>query len=308
MMRKGVWILICAGALTFGCTHTHMASDDGSPDPEDVAKPAENSGGLPPAPPDPLGKPGLPPPSDPGTPPPAPKKKMLFGVDENANLVSFPLDDPGAVKSAPITGLEKGERVLGIDFRPSNGKLYGLGSTSRLYTIDPDKAAATAVAATPFTPALSGQSFGFDFDPKADGIRVHSDVDQDLMLHPDLGTVAGVDPMLAFATNDVNAFQHLNIVGTAFTAKSDLYAIDSTRNLLVQIADPYSGRAATLGSLGVVATDVAGFDIAPSGEAYAALRVSDKTGLYTIDLTTGKAELAGTIGVTTGLHGLALAP
>lgn len=296
-------LAIFAGALAFGCTH--QAGDDTPAPADDLAIPSENSGELPPAPPDPIPPPKMPDPGDPGTPAP---KQILFGVDETVNLVSFVVDAPGLATSKPITGLAQNERVLGIDFRPSNGKLYALGSTSRLYTIDPATATATAVGDKPFTPALSGQSFGFDFDPSADGIRVHSDVDQDIMLDPDLGTVAGVDPDLSFAPGDTNQLQHLNVVGTAFTEKAELFAIDSTRNLLVSIPDPYVGRATTLGGLGVDASDVAGFDISKSGTAYAALRVASKTGLYTIDLKTGKATLAGEIGVTTGLHGLALQP
>jgi hypothetical protein len=231
---------------------------------------------------------------------------VFFGVDEAGMLVRFEETAPEKAASKPITGLQPNERILGIDFRPSNKLLYGLGSSNRLYKIDPETAAASAIGLTPFTPALAGQSFGFDFDPVADGARVHSDIDQDMMLDPDLGTVAGVDPDLSYATDDVNAYQHLNVVGTAFTAKDALYAIDSTRNLLVHISDPYSGRAATVGALGVAMTDVAGFDIAPTGEAYAALRVGVATGLYAIDLDKGTATLKGTIAVTTGLHGLAI--
>ena len=49
-----------------------------------------------------------------------------------------------AIRSrAPITGLADGERLIGVDFRPSNGLLYGVGrlgddpmSPGQLYTID----------------------------------------------------------------------------------------------------------------------------------------------------------------------------
>jgi hypothetical protein len=313
-MRGGVWkaaFAMCAGALVFagfGCTHR---SGDAVPG-EDVAKPSESGGDAPPVPPDPLGPPQLPPSgssssggSSGGGPPP-PAARVFFGVDEAGMLVRFEETAPDKATAKPITGLLLNERILGIDFRPSNKLLYGLGSSSRLYKIDPETAAASAIGMKPFTPALAGQSFGFDFDPASDGARVHSDVDQDMTLDPDLGTVAGVDPDLTYATDDVNAFQHLNVVGTAFTAKDLLYAIDSTRNLLVHISDPYSGRAATVGPLGVMMTDVAGFDIAPTDEAYAAMRVGDATGLYAIDLTKGTATLKGKIAVTTGLHGLAI--
>ena len=41
------------------------------------------------------------------------------------------------ISSATITGLQAGETILGIDFRPATGELYALGSNSRLYTINP---------------------------------------------------------------------------------------------------------------------------------------------------------------------------
>src|SRR2546423_4681540 len=91
---------ICAGALAFGCTHS--GGDDATPAPGDVAVPSEQAGDPPPAPPDPLGPPVVPPAGDPG---PLPAKKMLFGVDETAHLVSFALDAPSFVTTKAITGL-----------------------------------------------------------------------------------------------------------------------------------------------------------------------------------------------------------
>ena len=62
-----------------------------------------------------------------------------------------------------------------------------------------------------------GQADGFDFNPVADKIRVHTDVDQDLRLDPKTGKVAGVDGTLSFAPNDVNFGQSPNLVGTGYT-------------------------------------------------------------------------------------------
>lgn len=48
-----------------------------------------------------------------------------------------------------IRGLQPGETIYGIDFRPANNQLFGLGSTSRIYTIDPATGRATAVGSGP---------------------------------------------------------------------------------------------------------------------------------------------------------------
>jgi hypothetical protein len=294
--------------LAFGCTHK-TADDGAGPGGDDVATPSRTTDDAPAPPPDPIPPPTVAQPSGDGT-PAKPAARVFFGVDETGALVRFSEDDPSKVETKTLVGLAPNERVIGIDYRPSNGKLYALGSSSRLYVVDEASGTAVAIGDKPFTPALSGESFGFDFDPASDGARVHSDVDQDMVLDPDLGTVAGVDPQLFFAEDDANAGQHVNVVGTAYTSGplSSLFAIDSTRDLLLGLPDAYSGRARTIGALGVDTSEAAGFDITPEGTAYAALRTKDATGLYTIDLSTGAAKLVGNIGVTTGLHGLAIQP
>src|SRR5678809_1253267 len=91
--------------------------------------------------------------------------ELIYGVTTTNLLVSFNSGAPGTIlSSVAITGLQAGETILGIDFRPATKQLYGLGSTSRIYTISLSTGAATAVG-SPFTPALSGTAFGFDFNP-----------------------------------------------------------------------------------------------------------------------------------------------
>src|SRR4051812_14176187 len=59
-----------------------------------------------------------------------------------ANLLSFDTATPAVTSSVAITGLDVGERLVGLDFRPANGTLYALGvnagaDTATLYTISP---------------------------------------------------------------------------------------------------------------------------------------------------------------------------
>src|SRR3954447_23407364 len=68
---------------------------------------------------------------------------------------------------APVTGMQTGEKLVGIDQRPATGQLYGVGDTGRLYVLDPISGAATQVgAAAGFTP--NGSFFGTDINPVAD--------------------------------------------------------------------------------------------------------------------------------------------
>jgi hypothetical protein len=126
--------------------------------------------------------------------------ELIYGiaaVGNATNLVSFDSSEPGNLLSGIfVTGLQPNETILGIDIRPATRQLYALGSTSRLYTLNPATGAATAVGA-PFTPALNGFNFGFDFNPTIDRIRVVSDVNKNLVLNPDTGAVQLVATDLA---------------------------------------------------------------------------------------------------------------
>src|SRR4051794_15536740 len=65
------------------------------------------------------------------------KALTVFGINNaNNNLVRFDSATPGTfISSIPITGLVGGDTILALDARPVDGKLYGLGSGSRLYII-----------------------------------------------------------------------------------------------------------------------------------------------------------------------------
>jgi hypothetical protein len=162
-----------------------------------------------------------------------------------------------------------------------------------------------------------GVSFGFDFNPVPDRIRVHSDAGQNLRVRPDSGTLAAVDSTLMFDLSDANAFDDPNLVGTAYTnsvagaATTILYAIDSQQDLLVLVPNPNDGRLMTRGPLGVDTTSDVGFDIAGNdGTAYASLTPNPggPSRLFLINLSTGNAKLVGQIGNGLPLVGIAIAP
>ncbi|HEX8141546.1 MAG TPA: DUF4394 domain-containing protein [Pyrinomonadaceae bacterium] len=246
----------------------------------------------------------------------ADREQTIYGVTVFNNLVSFERASPSTVYSrVPITGLQVGEEILGIDFRPANGLLYGLGSTSRLYTIDRATGVATQVGAGPFSPALSGTDFGFDFNPFVDHLRVVSNADQNFRLDPDTATVIGPDTPLAYAGGDANAGANPNVVGLAYTANvtgvasTTLYGIDSTQDTLIRVGSvggspisPNAGVLSTVGPLGVDTGGLTGFDILSSGDtALASLTppgfvLTTPSTLYRINLTTGAATEVGFIG------------
>ena len=248
--------------------------------------------------------------------------EILTGLTSTGNLVTFDSGTPGTIDSSlAISGLLSGETLLGIDRRPANGLIYGLGSTSRVYMINTTTGLATAVGAAPFSPALSGTAFGFDFNPIPDRIRVVSTDTSDFRLNPNDGTLAGTDTPLSYAFGDSGAGLTPRVVGSAYSNNFDgtvvttLFGIDSNRDVLVMqggpngVPSPNGGVLTTIGAgLGFNTSDLVGFDISGITDvAFASL--APPTGgpaeLFRIDLTTGAATLVGTIGSGLTLTGLA---
>jgi hypothetical protein len=240
----------------------------------------------------------------------------VFGLAGGASLVKFQSDSP-ANASAPldVIGLADGETLLGIDFRPLNGLLYALGSSSRVYQIDTSTGQATGVGADPFSTLLDGKNFGFDFNPTVDRIRITSDSGQNLRFNPNDGLLASVDKALNFNVGDPNQNASPAIVASAYTnnfagaPSTVLYDIDAALDILAIQSPPNDGVLTTVGALGFDAGFLAGFDIASSdGAALAALTADggQTTSLYSIDLTSGTATLIGGIGAA-GITDIAIA-
>jgi hypothetical protein len=223
-----------------------------------------------------------------------------------------------------ITGLAADERLIGIDTRPANGQLYGVGSTSRLYVVDPATGAASPIGTAPFTTALSGNRFGVDFNPTVDRLRIVSDTGQNLRIDPTTGAVAGVDTNLSYdggGPPSVTAAAYTNsVAGATSTA---LYDIDTARDTLVlqgtkpgvtPAVSPNTGKLFPVGKLGIDVDGLNGFEIvgAAQGTAFkesdytalAAVKVKgdQKTSLVRIDLRTGKATRKAKLNV--GVAGL----
>ncbi len=253
---------------------------------------------------------------DASAPPASSPTSTIFALTVNNRLFSFAASDPGTITgSVNITGLQTGEAVLGIDFRPANGLLYALGSSNRLYTIDTVTGAATQVGAAGGF-ALSGGNFGFNFNPASDLIRVTSDAEQNLRLDPNTGALAATDGALTYAPNDVNEGANPEIVGLSYTNPDNapgtgttLYDIDATAGTLVLQNPPNAGTLTTIGPLGFDPSSLVGFDIAQGNTAFAALAApGDFMRLFSISLATGQATSRGQINIPEAVRAIAVAP
>ncbi|GAB3690096.1 hypothetical protein GCM10027592_07140 [Spirosoma flavus] len=235
-----------------------------------------------------------------------PTEPVAYSADGMNNLWIFNPMSPSPV-AKPIAGMQPGETIYGLDFRPANGQLYALGSTSRLYTINLGTGAATAIGSGPFSPALSGTDIGFDFNPTVDRIRVVTNSGQDLRLNPNDGTVAAVDVALNPGSPVVTAAAYTNNFAGATT--TTLYDIDiRTANATLVIQNPpNNGTLVPVGGLGFSAEGGNGFDIGgTSNMGYALLRSGGTTTVYSINLGSGAASAMATIPGNPTVRGFAL--
>jgi hypothetical protein len=233
--------------------------------------------------------------------------RAVFAVDLDNRLLLFGTGSPDTLgRLAPITGVPAGHRIASVDFRPADGQLYGVGTDSRVYTLDTLTAVATPVG-SPFVPAATGPHLGIRFEPTTGQLRLHSvESKRNLRLDPESGQVAGEDAQLAFAPGDPWAGENPGVAGTAYTAGGTLYGIEASKDILVALPDPTRGLITTVGALGATATLCAALDITGDGTAYAVLTHSDGSKLFTVDLATGTATLIGTIAINTPVQGVAV--
>lgn len=241
----------------------------------------------------------------------------VYGLTTRDQLVKFDSSSPMMLSQQTfIQGLGSNESLLGIDYRPANGMIYGVGSFGKIYTINPSTGMATFVAnlfnSTTSTPImLNGSEFGVDFNPVADRLRLTSDAGMNLRIN-----VASGATIVDGALNQSSGMPY--IVGSAYTNSDNdpttgttLYNIDSSSNMLTVQNPPNNGTQVGVGLLGVDITALAGFDIVRNGAnnfAFAALQPSGTVGsmFASVNLTTGAATMLGNIGMASTSDSIAI--
>lgn len=231
---------------------------------------------------------------------------LLTAVILGNRLVTFDSSAPNTlISNTPITGLQSGESVVGLDRRPADGLLYAVGNTQRLYTLNATTAVATQVGSGSGW-GLSG-ALGVDFNPVNDFLRIGTSTTVNVRINPNNGTLIATDSALAYATGDPHAATTPSVVGLAYTnnfagaTTTTLYGIDSALGILVTQSPENAGTLHTVGSLGASTTpNLTSFEISgTSGTAFASLTfpaAANFSQLYSIDLSTGTATSLGSIG------------
>ena len=259
---------------------------------------------------------------------------IVVGLTPNNTLLTFDSNRPNLVLDRQkVTGLDSGDRLVGIDFLPTTGQLYGIGRGESVYTIDALSGVATKIGGGFALPNSDTAAYGVDFNPVVDRLRVANSDNQNFRVNQLTGAVvdndlaqAGTQPDLSLVYNasDINAGVDARIAAAAYTnsfagaTSTTLYALDAATGSLVTIGgvngvpSPNGGELNTVGSLGFNFADAAGLDIVTVNGvqvAYASVRLRGTlTRLYTIDLSTGAATLVGRLGIDQSVSGIAVMP
>lgn len=230
--------------------------------------------------------------------------KQIFYALSGSNLSLYDASDVRTtLATVAISGLTGTEKLLSIDFRPATGQLYGVSDASKLYVINTSSGVARPVSNLAFTPALNGTIASMDFNPTVDRIRVVTNTGQNLRLNPETGLVVATDANVA-STGILGLGYTNSFAGATATV---LYDIDATAKKLYKQDPPNSGALVEVGSLLANVGTIQGFDISPNNiNSLLIGKVGDSTKLYTLNLTTGEATLAGKFVKNTMINSIAI--
>ena len=240
-----------------------------------------------------------------------PSLKVIGLLDHGTELSQFSENNVRAQnKLGSIRGLSNDRKLIGIDYRVQNGKLYGVGSRGGIYVVRPfAQGGPQATKVGQLTVALRGSYFAVDFNPAANRLRVVSNTGQNLRHNID-------DPAAPFTTTvDVSlTYPPLTDTARGVTAvaytnndldtdtSTTLFVIDTLLDQVAIQSPANNGTLAATGKLGITVTPSAGFDIystVRSGttvelEGYATLYRGGSYSFYEVDLLTGDVDKVGT--------------
>lgn len=239
----------------------------------------------------------------------------VIGLTADGQLVCFKDKQPAAAKTIGTLGGYTGgdSRLVGIDFRPQDGALYGVGDAGGLYRVDTATAALTSIGQLSVLPD-AGATFGVDFNPAANALRIVSSAGQNLrQSFANLGSAnplaaTALDSMLGYTANATPGPTALGVLGAAYTnndlsgttTATTLFVLDSNLDQISLQSPANSGFLVATGKIGANASEgdldvysVLRGNVTVAQRALAALVIGGSAGLYDIDLLTGAASSRG---------------
>jgi Domain of unknown function (DUF4394) len=256
----------------------------------------------------------------------------IYAVDLANRLILFGTESPTVIsRMMEITGLPILKRIVGLDYRPSNGKLYGVGNDSRVYVIDTLTAVATPVGEQ-FSPKIADFfdiHFGMAFEPGTERIRlISAELGMNWSINPDDGAaIMGESPHYAAgdphegATPRIGGLTYVPAGAAAKVSASVarlypgaarlmpngpceklLYALDTDLGQMIQSCDPDDGDWESLGPpFNEVISRCAELKFDPGQNLFADLMRGAEAlnSLYSVGPSEASARMSGSISAST---------
>jgi Domain of unknown function (DUF4394) len=225
----------------------------------------------------------------------------IVALTDATTLVWIDTDKLATTGTAKIAN---GGKLVGMDVRPADGKLYGVTTDGAIVILDPKTGAWTAKSQiSEKIPA--GMDIAVDFNPVADRMRLIAADGTSLRINVEDGK-ATVDGKLRYADTDANKGKMAKAGAAAYTnsvagtKETALYDIDVANGTLVKQVPPNDGILNTVGALGVKFDGGIAFDIWADGKGMNSAWLIAGGALHSVDLATGAAK---SVGAVKGLSG-----
>ena len=221
----------------------------------------------------------------------------LIGLTTENTLVRIDSETRRAAAPVRITGADS--RVVGIDQRPQDGRLYGVTERGQIVTLDPANGRATQVSRLN-TEFQSGGRVVMDFNPVANRLRLMGMNGTNLRVNVDTGEAVR-DGTLNYAAGTPFAGTTPRVVAGAYTNSmtgaqgTALYTIDTlTRSFNLQ-APPNDGVQQPRGEVAAMLPPGVAFDILTDAQGGNAGFLLVSGTLHRLNLETGAATATGAV-------------
>ncbi|WP_338661723.1 DUF4394 domain-containing protein [Pararoseomonas sp. SCSIO 73927] len=223
----------------------------------------------------------------------------LVGLTNDGQLLRIDTESRRAAAPVRVRGAEG--RLLGIDVRPADGKLYGVTDSGAIVTIDPATGMATKVSQLGEAFESGGRAV-VDFNPVADRLRLMGSSGTNFRVNVDNGQVARDGALkyqagtpLADTTPRITAGAYTNSMAGA--QQTMLLTVDGVLGQLNLQAPPNDGVQQMRGRIGNVGASAA-LDIHTEGTTNTAYLLAGGV-LHTLNLESGTPTPLGPVAGST---------
>ncbi len=180
----------------------------------------------------------------------------IYALDQNNTLFILKPGATSFTQLARVRGVNGS--LIGLDFRPADGKLYTLTDADTVYTINLGNNLGAATQVSTVSPGFDGgfQSL-MDFNPVVNALRLIGSNDQNYALVNSNGgnlNATAVQTAMNYRAGDVSAGRSPSISAGSYTNNNNgaqvtiFYGIDSARDTFVTIDPPAAGGSSATGT------------------------------------------------------------